>query len=77
MLNLGSILALATLLAMLLNLGATAVHGIFTGRLFYEPALPPLVFHERPVKFVALITFYLVAAGFLVGGSFQLIRELL
>jgi hypothetical protein len=64
----GPILAFSALLTFLLSFGATAIHGVVTGRHYYEPNCPPVVFRERPVKFFALLAFDFMVVGFLVVG---------
>ena len=74
--NVGFILVLSALLASLLALGATALHGIVTGRQYYEPSCPPIVFRERPMKFCALLMIYVVLVSFLIVGCVQVGRLL-
>ena len=74
--DVGSILALSAFLAVLLSVGATVLHGLATGCLYYEPSCPPIVFRERPVKFFVLLTFDSVVIGFLVLGCVKIGRSL-
>lgn len=74
--SVGPIFAFSALLAFLLGFGATALHGVVTGRLYYESNCPPIVFRERPVKFFALLTFDFVVVGFLVLGCVKVGRVL-
>ena len=67
----GLILAVAALLAFSLCFGATAIFGLRTGSLYYEPNCPPIRFRQRPVAFVSLLATYSVILLFLAIGIFK------
>lgn len=66
------ILVFSTCLAALIALVPTALRGIFTGHLYYEPNYPPIGIRDQPARFLARLAFYLAAISVLLIGCFQI-----
>ena len=74
---LGQILLLSGCLALALFLGGAAVGGLIYGRLRVELTSPWIVRREQPLKFVAVVLFYLTASCVLCLVAFRVGSELL
>jgi hypothetical protein len=73
----GPILGIAALLGLLRCLGPTAISGLLTGSLLYEPHRPPIRFSQRPGAFVLLLACYGAALLWLVIALVRVTRMLL
>jgi hypothetical protein len=73
----GHILGLAFTMTLMLLYSVWVIGGIVSGKMKSEPSQPWVRFRERPLRFVAMLLFRIVAACVFAVGSFKIGRDLL